>query len=101
MNIYFDTEHFEYLTEGELLAEFNDLSKNGETEAQSYYEYVLNCTDGNGTLQPLNESRVVDRLQEMCTRYQAIPKDISFADAQKQFAAILMLIDAISRAENE
>ena len=101
MNIYFDTEHYAYLTETELLASYNDMRKNGETEAQSYYEYVLNCTDGNGALQPLNESRVVDRLQEMCKRYQAIPKDISFADAQKQFAAILMIIDAITRAEKE
>ena len=100
MNIYFDTEHYEYLTETELLASYNDLSKSGETEAQNYREYVLDATSGNGTLQPLNESRVVDRLQEMCKRYQALTNDKLCADARKQFAAILMLIDAITRAEN-
>ena len=100
MNIYFDTEHYEYLTEGELLASYNDLSKSGETESQNYREYVLDATSGNGTLQPLNESRAIDRLQEVCTRYQALMNKRIFADVQKQFAAILMLIDAITRAEN-
>ncbi len=101
MNIYFDMEHYEYLTEEELFASYNDLSKNGETEAQNYREYVLDATSGNGTIQPLNESRAIDRLQEMCKRYQAHTGDRSFADAQRQYAAIVDLCDAITRAERE
>lgn len=38
------------ITENELFAEYQELKANGDTEAETFTDYIINCTDGNGTL---------------------------------------------------
>ena len=51
--LYFDTETEEYLTRDDLIAEYNRLYAEGNTEAVSFEEYLSNCLDKNGTLERL------------------------------------------------
>lgn len=39
-----------YVTDEELQSDYETLKKKGETEAETYEDYVKNCTDKNGTL---------------------------------------------------
>ena len=48
---FYDSEHDEYILGSELFESFYELYKNGETEAYCFNDYVLNCCDGNGTLE--------------------------------------------------
>jgi hypothetical protein len=44
-----DTERGEELTLTELRAEYETLKNAGETEAETFEDYLENITDGNGT----------------------------------------------------
>ena len=44
-----DTERGEELTLTELREEYENLKKAGETEAETFEDYLENITDGNGT----------------------------------------------------
>ena len=44
-----DTERGEELTLTELRTEYENLKKAGETEAETFEDYLENITDGNGT----------------------------------------------------
>ena len=59
--IYFDTEQEVYLNEEELEAEYNSLD---DTEANTFREYLTNCTSKNGTLEKVTfddfEERLID-----------------------------------------
>ena len=44
-----DTERGEELTLTELRAEYETLKNSGETEAETFEDYLENITDGNGT----------------------------------------------------
>ena len=38
------------ISEDELKKSYNELKRNGDTEAETYEDYVRNCCDKNGTL---------------------------------------------------
>ena len=40
-----------YITEDELKDDYEQLKANNETEANTYEEYVINCTDKDGALE--------------------------------------------------
>ena len=44
-----DTEYGEELTLTDLRAEYESLKKAGETEAETFEDYLENITNGNGT----------------------------------------------------
>lgn len=50
---FYDTEHDEVITLSQLKAEYEELSANGETEAESFKDYLTNCLDKNGTLEEI------------------------------------------------
>lgn len=43
-------EYDNIITEDELKAEFIELKASGDTDAETFTEYVTNCTSKNGTL---------------------------------------------------
>jgi hypothetical protein len=101
MKLYFDHEHYEYLTESELLASYHQLRRENHTETEDYFDYVRDATSKNGTLQKMSDTHIIDRLHEMCTRHQTLTRDRFIGDAERQLAAIVDLCDAITRAERE
>ena len=50
-----DTERGEELTLTELRTEYENLKNAGETEAETFEDYLENITDGNGTCEWCNE----------------------------------------------
>lgn len=46
----FEDERGYTITEAELAAEFKELKQNGETDCETYADYVRECTGKNGTL---------------------------------------------------
>ena len=54
IKMYEDNEWGEILTEDELKKEYYQLKRSGDTEAETYEDYVRNCTDKNGTLTRIN-----------------------------------------------
>ena len=51
MRYYRDIETKEIISETELEKEFETLRKNGETETETFVDYIKNCTSKNGTLE--------------------------------------------------
>ena len=49
--IFYDFENDVYITTEELKESYEELKKVGETEAENFEDYILNCTDKNGTLE--------------------------------------------------
>ena len=50
---FYDTEHDEVITLSQLKEEYEELSANGETEAETFKDYLSNCLDKNGTLEEI------------------------------------------------
>lgn len=50
-HVYHDTESGEILTEDQLRQEFAVLKANGETDADTFCQYLRNCISKNGTLE--------------------------------------------------
>ena len=50
MRTFIDNETNEVLTLEDLKAEYTNLYYNGETEAETFKDYLTNCTSKNGTL---------------------------------------------------
>lgn len=46
MKMYRDFETDEILTEDQLLVEYAELKANGDTEAESFEDYIQNCLEG-------------------------------------------------------
>lgn len=59
-----DTEYGDELTLRELQAEYEALKKAGETEAESFEDYLENITDQNGTCEWCGERFDKSELQE-------------------------------------
>lgn len=51
MRVYRDTDYDMIITEEELEKEYHHLVEIGGTEATTFTEYIINCTDKNGTLE--------------------------------------------------
>ena len=51
----FYDERGQYITEEQLREEFETLKKYRETDAETFEQYVRNCTSGNGTLTIVKE----------------------------------------------
>ena len=51
MKKYYDTEHDTIITETELINEYEELRRDGETDAPNFTAYVNECTGKNGTLE--------------------------------------------------
>ena len=49
MKLYVDERGYQ-ITEDDLRASYAELKTSGDTEAETYNDYVRNCTDQNGTL---------------------------------------------------
>ena len=49
MTIYLDERGYT-LTLKDLQAEYEELKATGDTEAETFADYMVNCTDKNGTL---------------------------------------------------
>ena len=50
--MFYDIERDIYITNAELEKEFHELRRNGETDAETFSQYVNNClTIHNGTLE--------------------------------------------------
>ena len=50
---FFDTEYEQIISETELLQSFNELHDAGETECETFAEYVAACCHKNGTLEEI------------------------------------------------
>lgn len=50
---FIDIESGEVLTLADLEKEYNSLFLAGETETESFSDYLINCTSKNGTLERL------------------------------------------------
>ena len=48
-----DTENGDILTLSELKAEYEELYANGETETETFRDYLNNCLDKNGFLEEI------------------------------------------------
>jgi len=56
MRYFYDFENYEFLTEIRLRNEFEDLKKSGDTEAETFEQYVSNCNWRNdGNLEEISE----------------------------------------------
>ena len=53
--ILVDTETGEEFTYEEIEAEYERLKRDGETEAETFNDYLINITDKNGTCEWINE----------------------------------------------
>jgi len=53
MNRLFNDEQGNIITENELLDSYAILVWNHDTEAETFEDYITNCTDGNGTLKEI------------------------------------------------
>lgn len=54
MRKFYDTEHDKVITLEELQAEFEDLKASGDTESETFEQYLSNCmTYNNGTLEEI------------------------------------------------
>ena len=50
--MFYDTEHETFITMAELEKEFMELKETGETEAETFGQYINNClTTAGGTLE--------------------------------------------------
>lgn len=52
---FWDTEAEEIITLSQLKDEYEELKKDGQTEAETFENYLDNCLHKNGTLEPYNE----------------------------------------------
>ena len=52
---YRDTEHGTIYTVEQLKQSYNQLYRDGETEAETFADYLRNCTDKNGILERITE----------------------------------------------
>lgn len=59
-----DTEYGEDLTAAELRREYEELKRNGETEAETFEDYLENITDPNGTCEWCGERFCESELRE-------------------------------------
>ena len=56
MRKFYDTEHDKEITLEELQAEFEDLKASGDTESETFEQYLSNCmTYNNGTLEEIQK----------------------------------------------
>ena len=53
----FYDERGQYITEEQLREEFEMVKRYKETDAETFEQYVKNCTSGNGTLTIVKETR--------------------------------------------
>ena len=53
---YFDIESGEILDAHDLLLEYESLTEDEKGTAQTFGEYLVNCTSKNGTLIPIYET---------------------------------------------
>ena len=53
MEKYFNRENYSIITEKQLKAEYEAIKADGGTDAQTFAEYVKNCTSKNGALEPI------------------------------------------------
>ena len=64
MNRYKDLNTDEILTEDELRKEYEELKRNGETEAEDFKTYMSNCMYyNNGSLEPLASDWIIHTRQ--------------------------------------
>lgn len=54
--IIFYDERGQYITEEQLREEFEMVKRYKETDAETFEQYVRNCTSGNGTLTIVKEN---------------------------------------------
>lgn len=52
--VFYDTEHDCFVNEKFLKAEWEELRKRGETDAETFRQYVENCISKDGTLVPID-----------------------------------------------
>ena len=64
----FVDENGKIITREELKKEFNKLKRTGETEAETFLEYVNNCTSKNGTLERVADDVWIKKLQHDVAR---------------------------------
>ena len=57
-----------FLTDYELEEEFNELKEKGETDAETYTDYVRNCTSKNGTLRQCDNMFCRNCISELDSR---------------------------------
>lgn len=55
----FKDEYGEIITNDELVLSYLRLRKDGETEAETYLEYLENCTSKNGTLTEIKQKETL------------------------------------------
>lgn len=53
MQKYLDRENERIITEKQLKAEYEEIRADGGTDAETFEQYIKNCTDKNGTLEPI------------------------------------------------
>ena len=53
MRFFYDFEHDEVLTLTQLEAEYKELKEAGETEAETFKDYLTNCLSNDGCLEEL------------------------------------------------
>lgn len=53
MQKYLDRENERIITEKQLKAEYDEIRAEGGTDAETFEQYVKNCTDKNGALEPI------------------------------------------------
>lgn len=53
MQKYLDRENERIITEKQLKAEYEAIRADGGTDAETFEQYIKNCTDKNGALEPI------------------------------------------------